>query len=161
MPPLEAHHCLAFFSDTCRARPPSTSTLLPSATKGKLSGSEGEACGQREAQAGAGGGAGRRRAGTHSPVHVPSWDQRRSARVVARPHGLAIREAWQPGCDCVFAASAGESVNALELGRQRPSCAADPEDRGRAVQGAARPTWMRNSSRQFSRLSKLLAEFTS
>ena len=30
---------------TCRVRPPSTSTLLPSTTKGKLSGSEGEACG--------------------------------------------------------------------------------------------------------------------
>ena len=44
MPPLAAHHCLAFFSDTWRDLPPSTSTLLPSATKGKLSGSEGLAC---------------------------------------------------------------------------------------------------------------------
>ena len=43
-PPLAAHHCLAFFSLTCRACPPSTSTLLPSTTKGKFSESGGLAC---------------------------------------------------------------------------------------------------------------------
>ena len=43
-PPRPPRTCLAFFSETCRAVPPSTSTLLPSTTKGKESGSAGLAC---------------------------------------------------------------------------------------------------------------------
>ena len=41
--PLEVHQLLAFFSLTTRDAPPSTSVLFPSTTKGKLSGSFGDA----------------------------------------------------------------------------------------------------------------------